>query len=83
MSHYEEHERGPVVGYLNKNGAEIYQRDLEDVSLLGFAHELVRRAKLAKAHDNDVGNTCAAALLAAANSIRYVANVPAIGFPDL
>jgi len=83
MSNHDEHECGPVVGYLGDNGAAIYQRDLEKVSLLAIADELVRRAKLAKAHDNDVGNTRAAALLAAANSIRYVANVPAIGFPDL
>lgn len=83
MSNFDEHEHGPVVGYLGNNGAELLQRDLEKVSLLALADELVRRAKLAKAHDNDVGNTRAAALLSAANSIRYVANVPAIGFPDL
>ena len=37
MSNFDEHERGPVVGYLGNNGAEILQRDLEKVSLLALA----------------------------------------------
>lgn len=70
-----------VVGRLNGNGAEIFQSDLEHVALLGFANELVRRATLAKAPDTDAGNVRASALLAAANSIRYVLNMPAEVIP--
>lgn len=66
-----------VVGRINGNGAEIHQSDLEHVALLGFANELVRRAKMANAQGTDAGNVRAAALMDAANSIRYVLNMPA------
>ena len=68
------------MGYLGDNGAAIYQRDLERSHFWPSPTNLYAAPNSPK-HDNNVGNTRAAALLAAANSIRYVANVPAIGFP--